>query len=192
MSPRFERRELLKGLGGAALMGAAPGLLTLPGCGVSESLEAALLGFFSDPQAARAVGAEVLAARPEEDREQVLVSALAGPALSEWEALAASDVPTEVVVVDDDSPDRTWEVVAASQAADPRVRLMRRMGKSGLTSAFRDGIALSRGRFVAWMDSDMSQPPELLPALLDAARQGGVAAASRYVPGGGVEAGNTG
>jgi len=97
--------------------------------------------------------------------------------------LAASPAPTEVIVVDDDSPDRTWEAVAEKSANDPRVRLMRRVGKTGLTSAFRDGIAASRGRFVAWMDSDMSQPPALLPALI-AAAQGGIGAASRYVPGG--------
>ncbi len=97
--------------------------------------------------------------------------------------LAASHVPTEVIVVDDDSPDRTWEVVAEKAALDSRVRLIRRMGQRGLTSAFRDGIAASRGRFVAWMDSDMSQPPALLPALMDAAQRG-IGAASRYVPGG--------
>ena len=98
--------------------------------------------------------------------------------------LAAAPAPAEVLVVDDDSPDRTWELVEQKQAADPRVRLLRRIGKSGLTSAFRDGIAASRGQFVAWMDGDMSQPPELLPAMLEAAKQGGVAAASRYAPGG--------
>ena len=98
--------------------------------------------------------------------------------------LAHSDVSTEVLVVDDDSPDRTWEVVAQKAAIDPRIRLLRRIGKSGLTSAFRDGIAASRGQFVAWLDCDFSQPPQLLPKLFAAARETGVAAASRYVPGG--------
>ncbi len=98
--------------------------------------------------------------------------------------LAAGPERTEVIVVDDDSPDGTWEVVAEKAAADPRVRLIRRVGVKGLTSAFRDGVAASRGRFIAWMDSDRSQPPALLPALMDAAADAGVAAASRYVPGG--------
>lgn len=97
--------------------------------------------------------------------------------------LACSHVSTEVVVVDDDSPDCTWEVVEQKAAKDPRIRLLRRIGKTGLTSAFKDGIAASKGQFVAWMDCDFGQPPELLPALLAAARERGVAAASRYVPG---------
>ena len=97
--------------------------------------------------------------------------------------LACSDVPTEVVVVDDDSPDRTWEVVEQKAARDSRIRLLRRIGKTGLTSAFRDGIEASKGGFVAWMDCDFGQPPELLPPLLAAARGCGLAAASRYVPG---------
>ena len=98
--------------------------------------------------------------------------------------LEHSDVSTEVLVVDDDSPDRTWEVVEQKAATNPRIRLLRRIGKSGLTSAFRDGISASKGRFVAWLDCDFSQPPQLLPELFAAAQETGVAAASRYVPGG--------
>ena len=98
--------------------------------------------------------------------------------------LALAPDPTEVVVVDDDSPDGTWRVAQQKAQADPRVRVLHRVGKTGLTSALRDGIAASRGEFVAWMDCDLSQPPELLPAMLAAARDGGGAAASRYVPGG--------
>src|SRR5688500_5538138 len=68
----------------------------------------------------------------------------------------------EIVVVDDDSPDGTWRRV---EEARPEVRLLRRVGRRGLTSAIREGIQASRGERVAWMDCDFSTPPEVLPRL---------------------------
>ncbi|RME74791.1 MAG: glycosyltransferase [Chloroflexi bacterium] len=101
---------------------------------------------------------------------------------------ALGDYPggVEVVVVDDDSPDGTWKLVAAKAAADRRVRLVRRVGESGLTSAIQRGIREARGEWVGWMDCDLSMPPEEWPRLADALADGaGIAMGSRYVPGGG-------
>ncbi len=95
------------------------------------------------------------------------------------------DVEPEVVVVDDDSPDGTADVVAALQAERPEVRLVRRRGERGLTSAIRRGVAESRGDVVIWMDCDLSHPPSVIPALLaELSRGADVAVASRYVRGG--------
>jgi dolichol-phosphate mannosyltransferase len=51
----------------------------------------------------------------------------------------------EVVVVDDNSPDGTWRLVAEKAAADPRVRLIHRTTEKGLTSAIGRGFG-ARGR----------------------------------------------
>ena len=101
---------------------------------------------------------------------------------------ALGDYPggMEIVVVDDNSPDGTWQRVAAKAKTDARVRLIHRTTENGLTSAINRGIREARGQWVGWMDCDLSMPPEEWPRLADAlARGAGMAVGSRYVPGGG-------
>jgi dolichol-phosphate mannosyltransferase len=86
----------------------------------------------------------------------------------------------EVLVVDDDSPDRTWEVVGQAFAGDGRARILRRIGRRGLPSALAEGIAATRGEIVVWLDADGSMPAEVIPQLVDAAARADVAVASRY------------
>lgn len=101
-------------------------------------------------------------------------------------ALGHTPGGVEVVVVDDNSPDGTWRLVAQRAQADPRVRLIHRTGESGLTSAIQRGIREARGRWVGWMDCDLSMPPEDWPQLAAALAGGAdMAVGSRYVPGGG-------
>ena len=72
-----------------------------------------------------------------------------------------------VLVVDDNSPDGTGEVVAERQAADPRIHLLQRPGKLGLGSAYVAGFryALAQGaQYVFEMDADFSHDPADLPA----------------------------
>lgn len=90
--------------------------------------------------------------------------------------------PVEVVIVDDDSPDQTWRLVA--DLRDPRVRLIRRVATRGLASAFMRGIIESQGEIVGWMDADMCMPPELLPEMIERLRDHDVVIGSRYVAGG--------
>lgn len=98
---------------------------------------------------------------------------------------ALSAYTAEVVVVDDNSPDGTWQVVAQKAVADPRVRLIHRTDEKGLTSAIWRGITESSGRWVGWMDCDLSMPPEKWPELAAALQAGAdMAVGSRYVPGG--------
>ena len=96
--------------------------------------------------------------------------------------------PLEIIVVDDDSPDKTWEVVAEKQAEFPNVKLMRRMGKRGLATAVADGVANSSGEILVWMDCDFSHPPSLIPQLIEALNGRHMVVASRYVDGGGMQA----
>ncbi len=88
----------------------------------------------------------------------------------------------EIIVVDDDSPDQTWRLVA--EYDDPRVVLIRRVATRGLASAFNRGIIESRGRFVGWMDADMCMPPGLLPKMIEKLDDYDICIGSRYAPGG--------
>ncbi|MFQ5613284.1 MAG: glycosyltransferase, partial [Anaerolineae bacterium] len=107
-----------------------------------------------------------------------------GP-LIERTLAALTDYAVEVVVVDDDSPDGTWRIVAGKAATDPRIRLIRRTDESGLTSAIWRGVREARGAWVGWMDCDLSMPPEKWPDLAGALAGGAdLALGSRYVPGG--------
>ena len=102
------------------------------------------------------------------------------------QALGSYSGGVEVVVVDDDSPDKTWQLVARKADQDGRVRLIHRRGESGLTSAISRGIHEAQGEWVGWMDCDLSMPPEQWPQLADTLAKGAdMAIGSRYVPGGG-------
>lgn len=97
--------------------------------------------------------------------------------------LMESKFHLEINVVDDDSPDRTWQVVEEIIKINHNVKLLRRIGKRGLTSAIRDGISISKGEIIVWMDSDFSMPVKLIPNLVDALKDCDVAIGSRYVKG---------
>jgi len=97
-------------------------------------------------------------------------------------------VAWEVVFVDDGSTDGTREAVAAIGLEDTRVRLLHRVGRCGLASAFIEGVRCSLAPFVAAMDGDLQHDERLLPQMLAVLRVGeaDVAIGSRYVPGGGL------
>jgi len=90
--------------------------------------------------------------------------------------------PVEVIVVDDDSSDMTWQLV--EELNDPRVKLIRRVETRGLASAFNRGVIESRGEVVGWMDADMCMPPSLLPEMISKLDDYDIVVGSRYAPGG--------
>lgn len=103
-------------------------------------------------------------------------------------ALEAAGRQAELVIVDDSSPDGTGDVAEALAQRYP-VRVLHRPPRSGLASAVLDGLAHARGQILVVMDADLSHPPEVVPRLVEAIEAGAeLAVASRYVPGGGVEA----
>ncbi|MEM6424956.1 MAG: glycosyltransferase [Cyanobacteria bacterium P01_D01_bin.128] len=93
----------------------------------------------------------------------------------------------ELILVDDDSPDQTWQIAQALTAEVPQLRVMRRQSERGLSSAVIRGWQVARGDILGVIDADLQHPPEVLLKLL-AAVQGGadMAVASRHVEGGGV------
>ena len=105
------------------------------------------------------------------------------------DGVLAASRESDVLVVDDNSPDGTATRVRAHALFAHRVHLLSRPGKAGLGAAYRAGFAwaLEAGYdAVVQMDADLSHPPERVPALLEALTDADVAVGSRYVRGGAV------
>lgn len=114
--------------------------------------------------------------------------------------LASVPSPYLVLVVDDNSPDETWQIVEdlAKQYPTPPqdsefqsgVILCRRINEKGLTSALQrgidDAINLYGAKIITWMDCDLSMPPEDVPQLITPirAKKADMAVGSRWIPGG--------
>lgn len=101
---------------------------------------------------------------------------------------------SNVVVVDDNSPDGTAHAVedfSRSDADGGRVRVLHRERKEGLGAAYRAGFAdaLSHGAAICvQMDADMSHDPSYLREIVAAVALGAdVSIGSRYIPGGSIE-----
>jgi dolichol-phosphate mannosyltransferase len=102
---------------------------------------------------------------------------------------ALTGVSWEVIFVDDNSPDGTWDVVRQLAQADSRVRCIRRIGRRGLSGACIEGILASSAPYVAVMDADLQHDETQLPKMLGLL-QGGEAdlvVGSRYVSGGSAD-----
>jgi dolichol-phosphate mannosyltransferase len=93
----------------------------------------------------------------------------------------------ELIVVDDDSPDKTWAVAQEIAAQHPRVLVVRRQGERGLSTAIIRGWQVARGDVLGVMDADLQHPAEVnLRLLAEIDRGADLATASRHVEGGGV------
>lgn len=93
----------------------------------------------------------------------------------------------ELILVDDDSPDGTWEIAQDLTATFSQLRVMRRQQERGLSSAVIRGWQAARGEILGVIDADLQHPPEVLLKLLSEVQQGAdMAVASRHVEGGGV------
>jgi dolichol-phosphate mannosyltransferase len=94
----------------------------------------------------------------------------------------------EIVVVDDDSPDKTWQLVADTYDGAETVRVVRRTEESGLATAVSRGFDEATAELCAVIDADLQHPPEKLPALVAAFDTGAdIVIGSRHVAGGGIE-----
>lgn len=99
-------------------------------------------------------------------------------------------LPTvDILVVDDNSPDRTQDVVKEIQAKDPHLHLLPRKGKEGLGKAYIAGFkwGLEQGfEGLCEMDADFSHRPEDLVKILTALHSADFVVGSRWVDGGAV------
>ena len=95
---------------------------------------------------------------------------------------------SELLIVDDDSPDGTAAAVAKLAETWP-VRVLVRRGERGLARAVICGLRAARGALLVSLDADLSHPPEVIPKLVAALEDGSVqmAIGSRFVAGGRVD-----
>lgn len=98
---------------------------------------------------------------------------------------------THVLVIDDNSPDKTYEIVErlAIEKYHGQLFLMRRSGKLGLGTAYVAGFKWGLERnydAIGQMDADFSHNPKYLPEMFKTLEEYDLAIGSRYVSGGGV------
>ena len=107
------------------------------------------------------------------------------PLLERLTAVLAG-VEWEVVFVDDDSRDDTAGVIRRVAVEDQRVRLIERIGRTGLASACIEGMLATAAPYLAVMDADLQHDESLLPRMLEKLKTGGtdLVVASRNLPGG--------
>lgn len=102
---------------------------------------------------------------------------------------ALAGVAWEVVYVDDDSPDGTWQAVRDLAGRDPRVRCIRRIGRRGLSGACIEGILAASAPIAAVIDADLQHDETRLPhmlALLES-NAADLVVGSRYIEGGSAD-----
>ncbi|MBD2579204.1 glycosyltransferase family 2 protein [Oscillatoria sp. FACHB-1406] len=93
----------------------------------------------------------------------------------------------ELIIVDDDSPDRTWEIAQSLIPQYPQLRVMRRIEERGLSTAVVRGWQVARGFVFGAIDADLQHPPEILLQLWEEIKKGAdLAVASRHIEEGGV------
>lgn len=105
--------------------------------------------------------------------------------LYEKVALALGDTPWEMIVVDDNSPDGTADVVNELSRVYANIRCVRRFGRRGLASACVEGMAVTAAPYVAVIDADHQHDETILPKMLAEALNGAdLVVGSRFAAGG--------
>jgi len=100
--------------------------------------------------------------------------------------ILAQDDGIDVLIVDDNSPDGTGEIVDTIVAESSRVHVIHRAGKLGLGSAYREGFKYALGKgaeYVVEMDADFSHDPKMLPAFFQKIKDYDLVIGSRYLNG---------
>ncbi|MEM9326703.1 MAG: glycosyltransferase family 2 protein [Bacteroidota bacterium] len=89
------------------------------------------------------------------------------PELHRWivSVLEEHNLSAEIIMVDDGSRDRSWEVISGLSKADHRVRGVRFPGNQGKSEALQTGFQMARGEVVITMDADLQDSPDEIPGL---------------------------
>lgn len=100
--------------------------------------------------------------------------------------LSIANIKAEIVVVDDNSPDGTADIIENYKKSHDNVVLVKRSGKMGLSSACIHGFSLTDSKILGVMDSDLSHAPNSLPYLINPILYNfcDITVGSRYISGG--------
>ncbi len=90
----------------------------------------------------------------------------------------------EIIVVDDNSPDKTYELVKNTYSDDPKVVPVLRTTDRGFAKSIRAGIEKASGSKVIVMDTDLTHDPVEIPKLLHISKYYDIVSASRFSAGG--------
>jgi dolichol-phosphate mannosyltransferase len=99
-----------------------------------------------------------------------------------------SSIKAEIIIVDDNSPDGTGDIVENLKASYP-LKIVHREKKTGLSSAVLEGFKAANGEFLGVMDADFSHSPQDVPKLLKVLEsdEADLVVGSRYVKGGSID-----
>ncbi|MCX6690447.1 MAG: glycosyltransferase family 2 protein [Methanoregula sp.] len=94
----------------------------------------------------------------------------------------------EILIVDDDSPDKTIEIVNELKKTKPNLNIVVRREEHGLSQSVADGFVHASSDIFVVMDADLSHPPVRIPTMVSELRAGyDVVIGSRYMEGGGIK-----
>jgi polyisoprenyl-phosphate glycosyltransferase len=82
------------------------------------------------------------------------------------------DAPVEVILIDDGSKDRSFELMKELHSRDPRIKSIRLSRNFGHQIAISSGLDAANGEAVILMDGDLQDPPELLPEMITRWKEG--------------------
>lgn len=85
----------------------------------------------------------------------------------------------EVIVVDDNSNDGTWQYVKSYSQKNKMFKLLRRIKKKGLSSAIKDGIRHAKGKYIIVMDADLQHNEKIIPTMINKIKNYDLVVASR-------------
>src|SRR6266446_8462054 len=87
------------------------------------------------------------------------------------EAVDRLDLAYEVVITDDCSKDKSWEILKEIAASDRRIRVQRFASNCGESAASWAGLKAARGQYLVTLDADLQNDPKDLPKFLEALQQ---------------------
>jgi len=120
--------------------------------------------------AARPIGLSAVVPMYDEEAVLPLFASRLRPVLDGMVADGLLDT-YEVLAVDDGSRDATPVLLAKERRSWPQLRVVRLRANAGHQAALSAGLALARGQWIATLDADLQDPPEVLPKMLAAARE---------------------
>ncbi|OGN90446.1 MAG: hypothetical protein A2Z70_02445 [Chloroflexi bacterium RBG_13_48_17] len=100
--------------------------------------------------------------------------------------LSPLNITSELIVVDDNSPDGTGKLVQEHYAANNDIKVFIRTDVRGFATAIRYGIEKSSGDVIAVMDTDFNHDPMMLPRMIKFLEYYDIVVGSRFTSGGGM------